>query len=41
MERQKNLKIGVVLVVDAENFEVLFGYNKALTRQHINRDISN
>ena len=40
MERQKIVKIGVILVVDAENFEVIFEQNLALTHQHIHRDIS-
>ena len=32
---------GVILVVDAEAFEVLFGKNLAFTRQHIQCGIFN
>ena len=35
------VKIGVILVVDAETFEVIFGNNLTLKRQHIYRDIYN
>ena len=41
MERRQVVEIGVILVVDAETFEVIFEHNLSLTRQNIHCDISN
>ena len=35
------VNIGVILVVDDENSELIFGNNLILTRQHIHCGISN